>query len=805
MPTDPTDLACATRADDPIERAIALERARREARWLVGAGLEGIRTGQERCRKQKRPRGHVDPAQDWSFAHGCGPTPEAFAATHAGLDVGETAGARAYARARRDWPGFAAAVDDGTVPADCVGQLVAVGSPEHIDAWLALAAISEAEFRRRLPAAERGQSPAGVRAADARVTWGRCVDGSFRASRTLRFTALPARDVWRARQKLSNKLHRPLSLGDLVRELVAVLWPRLGRGLVPRTPADLTPGRLYFDCPEGGDVWVQVNRGAFRIRPEDVPANARPAALAPDGEPILDPTYGSLAAAYPAVAGVTVGAGAFEGTRPAAAPADADAPAPEGRDAARSTLNAEHQPVEYLAGPDPTRALAAIADEARQLPDAWGPEHLRAATASSGRTQQRLRAEIVICIAEVVAAIQRGERPADDRERLRIGLGWTLPAFDEAVRVGGLLPDLPELRAAFLDARVGWAAMRAVAHKATPATDAGWAECCERWPVGRVQAWAAALKPGDPAPRAPLGHAPLRPLGDTVTEKCRVRLSPDDADRFAQLQQIVERVIGGPVSPAELLAALAGWWCKVFDNEIARPWVIYQPAPDTRAAPPGARLRPEIAALADSDARLRAAFPRLAAALEGRRHAAETPSAPSPESREPSPLRKRHTRRDRRAVEARDGERCQTPDCPRDLTLQIDHFFELSEGGHVQVPKDHRFCCTCNTCKHLREIRVILGGDGSVTIADRWLRPVGSVRLGVNWDGAVRVWCEARAARVEGLRAARAGLSAYPPRRSGVGADAVRERRAIWTFHATRPGLAARGHPPPVPAGAAGS
>src|SRR3970282_153849 len=102
--------------------------------------------------------------------------------------------------------------------------------------------------------------------------------------------------------------------------------------------------------------------------------------------------------------------------------------------------------------------------------------------------------------------------------------------------------------------------MRAVAHRPPPATDAGWAECCERWPVGRVQAWAGALKPGDPAPRAPLGHAPLRPLGYTATEKCRVRLSPDDASRFAQLQQIVERVIGGPVSPAELLAALAGWW-----------------------------------------------------------------------------------------------------------------------------------------------------------------------------------------------------------------------------------------------------
>src|SRR3990167_8353003 len=86
---------------DPVARAIALARARREARWVVGGGLEGIREGQERCRRQKRPRGHVDAAQDWSFAHGCGPTPEAFAAPHAGLDGGATAGGGGGARARR--------------------------------------------------------------------------------------------------------------------------------------------------------------------------------------------------------------------------------------------------------------------------------------------------------------------------------------------------------------------------------------------------------------------------------------------------------------------------------------------------------------------------------------------------------------------------------------------------------------------------------------------------------------------------------------------------------------------------------
>ena len=480
--TDSADAGHNSVADlaDPLERAVAAETARRHARWVVGAALERLKRG---------PETDAD-ARDWSLAHGCAATPEAFAETHGQLSPRESAAARAFARAKRDWPGFADALARGAIPVDCVDQLVAVATPATIAEWVVRAERDPADFRRRLRRARVGQAPAQVDIRRRRVDFGFHSDGSFEAATTLRFSPLQHFDVWHARYRLSAREKMPLSIGEMLPLLVADLAIERRNGSIPRGPDAARGPRIVFLDPIRRVAWVQTNRGWFRIRPRDLPRfrrgrRVRVEVLDFEGAPVDPVSYETLAAAFPAIA--------EPGAAPIPSPGTRVGGRLDGRPPARPQAPDLRSAAWIESTPDPATHLATLSALAADLPTAWGPDACRAAGGAGARVEPQFRAIVIDAVARVADEIHAGTRPAEDWARLATRLGWSARTLDDAVALGRRLRELPAVHHAFRAGELGYAKVRALARVATAATEAGWLALALVHDTAALEAWSRSV------------------------------------------------------------------------------------------------------------------------------------------------------------------------------------------------------------------------------------------------------------------------------------------------------------------------
>ena len=278
------------------------------------------------------------------------------------------------------------------------------------------------------------------------------------------------------------------------------------------------------------------------------------------------------------------------------------------------------------------------------------------------------------------------------------GLGFSRSRARDFIHLAAKLDELPAVRAAVADGKLGYTKAREVVDVATPATEVRWLEVAagpRRRLVDEVKKvkHAARMDPdqGELLPPEPLVVAPHE-----LPVRFQLELTPEQEARRSALVERLRRLGGAPTDRAELLLeALAALVESLESDNIDSTAELGPRGPNTSRPPVQIHVHENAATgrltvQTDGGERElgRADIERVrcdaAVSRPGRRNT--TTIAP----------------RTRREVLARDRHRCQAPGCGRTRFLEVHHLTPRQSGGSNDAENLTTLCGACHRFWHER-------------------------------------------------------------------------------------------------------